>query len=145
MVNLIGMELSQAMLSLEQYQLTVAAIHYIEDEQLPYDTISDHQPEAGYPVAPGTGVQIHVNRRQHAVQSKRPSDFELFRYRIPSGFLRKAVRVRINHQASSIDLFNDYVRPSEEIWLLVPATAASTLFLYVDDELISTKHYHAQE
>jgi serine/threonine-protein kinase len=145
MADLTGMGLDQAILALEQYHLTVAAIHYIDDDRLPDDTISDHSPQAGYPVSLASGVELSVIRKNKSSQEYRRSGIDLFRYRIPSGFLRRAVKVSINQPLGNVELFNAYVKPSEEIWLLVPFTTASTLFLYLDDDLVSTKHYNTQE
>ena len=145
MADLIGVELDQAMLALEQYHLTVAAIHYIDDEQLPDDTISDHKPQAGYPVNPIDGVELIVNRKHRSPRLARKGGVDLFRYRVQPGFLRRSVKVLISHPASKVELFNAYVRPGEEIWLLIPFTSSSTLMLYTDDVLVETKHYDNSE
>ncbi len=145
MTNLVGIPLNQAILAVEQYQLTVAAIHYIDDEQLPDDTVRSHKPQAGYPLTTGTGVELSVNRNTRDLYSAARSGVDLFRYRISAGYLRRSVRVTINHPASEVELFNAYVKPGEEIWLLIPYTDTSTLLLYVDEELIKTKHYNRLE
>jgi serine/threonine-protein kinase len=145
MANLVGTTLNQAMLALEQYQLTVAAIHYSDDKQLAEDTVNDHKPRAGYPVSTGAGVELSVNRRNRQALPAGRSGVELFRYRVPTGFLRSSVRVHLHRPYSAVELFDAYVRPGEEIWLLIPFKASSTLFLYVDDELIKTKHYNRLE
>lgn len=145
MANLVGITLNQAILAVEQYQLTVAAIHYIDDEQLPDDTVKSHKPQAGYPLTTGTGVELSVNRNNRDALSGARSGVDLFRYRVSSGYLRRSIQVNINRPASEVELFNAYVKPGEEIWLLIPYTDTSTLLLYVDDELIKTKHYNRLE
>jgi serine/threonine-protein kinase len=65
----------------------------------------------------------------------------LFRYRLDNGFLKKQIRIRLDSMGVSSILFNDLVRPGEEIWLLIPKQDNATVFLYEDDELIRTKIY----
>ena len=145
MAPLVGMNESQALVALEDFRLTVASIQYIDDERFPDATVTDHKPAAGYPAGPAIGVELSVNRRTRLDRSNTTSGVDFFRYRLGPGYLRKAVRVQLERPDATIELFNAHVRPAEEIWLFVPYTASSTLLLYVDDELIKTKHYTAQE
>jgi len=140
MVDLAGMGLNQAISYLEESHLTLGALKSVSDSALAEGLVMDQEPGSGYPVLPGSTVDLIVNRtRSHL---NRPGgDVALFRYRAAQGFLRQSVRVRINRPASVMDLFDTFIKPGEEIWLLVPKDAPATLFLYVDDELVSTKHY----
>jgi hypothetical protein len=65
----------------------------------------------------------------------------LFRYRVAQGFLRQNVRVRINRSDAAMIIYDQFVKPGEAVWLLIPRDAPTALFLYLDDELRLTKHF----
>ena len=67
----------------------------------------------------------------------------LFRYRLKDGFLKRHIRVRLNSFGVSNDLFDGFMKPGEEIWLLIPTNNNETVFLYEDGELIKTLVYDA--
>ena len=81
------------------------------------------------------------------VRSSRSDDTDqygvrtLFRQRVPEGFIRQRVHVRFSRATISLDIFDDYVKPGREIWLLVPDMAPATIFVYVDDQLIATEQF----
>ena len=103
--------------------------------------MADHQPVAGYPVVAGSTVAFSVNHDPRPGTGSRREAMRLFRHRTAPGVLNSYIRVRLNQLGSSMVLFDDFVKPDCEIWLLLPGTKPGTLFLYVDDELIQTTHY----
>jgi eukaryotic-like serine/threonine-protein kinase len=140
MMNLGGMDLGQAVSIIEKQNLAVGAMKSVRNFGVANDTVMDHTPEAGYPVLLGASVDLVVNRtRSRPAFPASPAD--LFRYRSPPGFLRQAVRVNLNRQAATLTMFDDFITPGNEIWLIVPRDEPGTLLLYVDDELIRTVNY----
>ena len=53
---------------------------------------------------------------------------------IPPGFLKRRLQVTIDQGAYSIDLFNDWLKPGEEIWLLIPDDEDAVIRYRIDDE-----------
>jgi hypothetical protein len=51
--------------------------------------------------------------------------------------------VSLNSAGLTNDLFDDFVKAGEEIWLLIPRDTEATLFLYENDKLIRTQTYDA--
>jgi len=142
MKDLRGLVFHQAMEIIEKLHLTSGTIRSIREAGLADGTVVEHQPAAGYPVVAGSAMAISVNH--HAtlgVPKGHPSGMALFRHRSAPGFLKEHVRVRLNRLESTLELFDDFVKPGREIWLLVPKGEPATLFLYVDEELIQTTHY----
>ena len=140
MMDLKGMGLNQAIALLEESRLTLGTLSSANESALPEGTVLGQEPGSGYPVLPGSAIDLVVNRTRTASNSH-GSDVVLFRYRTAEGFLRRSVHVRLNRTTSVMDLFDAYIKPGEEIWLLVPKDSPATLFLYVDDELVRTKHF----
>ena len=67
----------------------------------------------------------------------------LFRHRLENGFLRRRIRVKLNSAGITSDLFDDYVKPGTEIWVLIPLDDDATVFLYEDNQLIKTQAFDA--
>jgi serine/threonine-protein kinase len=95
----------------------------------------------GYRVFEGARIRLSVNRQVGETEEDVFEGFSgvgLFRYRLENGFLKRHIRVRLNSYRVSTDLFNDFLKPGEEIWHLVPKRNDATILLYVDGELIKT-------
>lgn len=141
MSNLTGMRLDDAIAAIERNQLQVGTITQVEKPALAIDTVVAQSPDNGFPVLPGTVVDLSINRPLAKVLNGQRRDVSLFRYRVAQGFLRQKVRVRINRADAAMDIYEDFVKPGEEVWLLILRDAPTTLFLFLDDELSNTKHY----
>ena len=61
-----------------------------------------------------------------------------FRYRTKHGYLRKHLRVQVEHPDYSLDLFDEFIRPGSDIWLILPTDEDSTVRVYEDDKLTRT-------
>ncbi len=141
MVDLIGMGLNQAIETIEKHHLVLGTISFIHNPAVSDDTVVDHSPGADYPAIPGRTIDLVINRTTSNNLSAQRSDVTLFRYRASGGFLRQQARVRINRRTTTMELFDAFIKPGEEIWLLVDTDEPTTLFLYLDGELTMTKHY----
>jgi serine/threonine-protein kinase len=141
MFDLKGMDLNQAITIVEKARLAVGNISAVIDPTADDDTILSQSPGAGYRVNLGAQVDITISRQAPRRTGIRHGSAQLYRYRVASGFLRQQVRIRINRPNATFDIFNAFVKPGTEIWLLVPRDVATTLFLYLDGELAKTEHY----
>jgi beta-lactam-binding protein with PASTA domain len=141
MADLKGMELNTAIEILEKYHLTVGTMTQKDLPEVADNLVVDQSPAKGCPVLQGKSIDLTVNRRSRGPVMVRRQDMSLFRYRAPEGFLRQHVRVRIIRTDGSCEIFNDFARPGEEIWLMILRDAPTTLFLYLEDELEMTRVY----
>lgn len=142
MQELTGFSLETAIRRLEQLQLTVGKIHGVNRADAPLETIVDQMPMAGYRVTAGMAVDLTVNRSSNALPpgvSRNTDQTVLFRFALENGFLNKHMQVKLNHAQVSIDLFDDFVPPGREIWLLVPKSDNSTVLVYVDGRLVESR------
>lgn len=141
MVDLKGLSLDQAAAAIERAHLVTGTTKTIRDLSVANDLVVDHSPPSGHPVALGGAVDLVINRLQRtATVGKRKREM-IFRHRTAPGFLKQHIQVRLTRPEAAIDLFNGFVRPGREIWLLVPQDEPATLLLYVDEELVKTVHY----
>lgn len=141
MMDLKGMALNDAVTAIEQNHLSLGAVQYIDNTAVMERTVTWQDPLEGYPVPAAADIELTIARRAGASESTGRSRAAFYRYRVPEGFIKQSVRVRINWPDMTLDVYNDFVRPGREIWLLIPNTSPATLFLYTDDQLAKTEHY----
>jgi beta-lactam-binding protein with PASTA domain len=146
MPDLIGLSFNTAITMIENIDLVLGEIktHFYEDK--PLNTVVAQESPSGYCVIQGSAVNIVINRK--SVQKghnylNESQGVGLFRYRLKHGFLKRHIRVRLNSFGISADLFDNFMKPGEEIWLLIPRKNDATVFLYEDGELIKTLVYDA--
>lgn len=141
MTDLRGMTLGQAIEALESRHLVTGRIRSVQDSSIGDDMIVGHTPAFGHPVTVGSAVDLEVNQHESTTRGSRHDGVALFRHRAPDGFLRQHVRVKVNLPELTIEMYDDFVRPGHEIWVLIPYEQPVRVLLYVDDELVGTTRY----
>ncbi len=145
MLDLKGLSLEDAILLIERNNLLLGEIKYSPHKDKPENVVVIQEPLSGWRVNKKTYVNIEINRetgnKNHQYLSGvKPAG--LFRYRLKNGFLKRHILARFISSGFSTDLFDDYVKPGEEIWLFIPGNNDSTLLLYENDELIKTQIFN---
>jgi serine/threonine-protein kinase len=146
MPDLAGLTLEDALHSIERHNLVIGELKSADQGDKPRNTIVEQEPVSGQRVVSGSSVRLLVNREtqpQRAGHSTGLATGNLFSYRLKSGFLNRHIRVSLNTSGLTNDLFDDFVKAGEEIWLLIPTDREATVFLYENDELIKTQRFYA--
>lgn len=142
MSDLAGLPLETAIRRVDQLQLTVGHIRPVQHRDAPPETIVGQTPLAGYRVSPGHRVDLMVNRTASEGRlggSAEPYPAELFRYALEEGFLNRRVQVKLNLPQASLQLFDGFLRPGQELWLLIPKNDNPTVLVYLDEQLVDTR------
>jgi len=129
-----GLALEDAILILERVHLGLGQIRSVQRNELPMDVVVEQNPPSGYQVASGTLVNLTMNRTEKG--RVLDQGLGLFHHRVPEGFLRKHVWIRINAFGMLYDLRDVFVRPGERIWFLAPQGPETTVLVYQDSELV---------
>jgi serine/threonine-protein kinase len=146
MPDLHDLALDEVLLRIENAKLSIGEIRSSFHDDKPRNVIVDQDPLAGYRVVVGHPVHVVLNRPELKGGPERfhlPSFGTLLQHRVDSGFLRRRVRVEMETQEKISDLFNDYIKPGEEIWILVPRDRPATVSIFEDDKLVKTQIYEA--
>ncbi len=141
MIDIKGQGLESAIDAIEKFHLVVGNISQVDLPDIQNNLVLEHSPAKGYPVSAGSSIDLTINHRALKSNATQRQEGTLFRYRAPQGFLRQQTRVRIIRPDGAFDIFNDFVEPGEEIWLLVLRDMPTALFLYLEGELSMTKNY----
>lgn len=146
MPDLAGLTLEDALQSIEKVNLTIGELKSAYQKSKPRNIIVEQEPVSGQRVIIGSPVSLLINRepqKERSGQLYGQSAGSLFRYRLDNGFLNRRIRVSLNRAGFTNDLFDDFVKAGDEIWLLIPRDKEATLFLYENDRLIQTHTYDA--
>jgi serine/threonine-protein kinase len=142
MVDLSGLTLETAIRRIGQLQLTVGRIRVDRRIGAPLETVVDQMPLAGYRVAIGGTVDLAGNRSgsdRPDLDAQKADGVEFFRFALENGFLKKRVQVIMSQAQLSLSLFDEFLAPGREIWLLVPKNGNPTILVYVDGQLVETQ------
>jgi len=137
-----GLALDDAIGLIEKSNLILGEIKYLFFKDKPKDTITDQDPLAGSLVLEGNLVNLVLNSKDGTQSSEYiagTTSGTFFRFRTTNGFLKRHILVSLTGLTFSNDLLNEFVKPGEEIWLLVPNEKGATLLVYEDDELVLNK------
>ena len=137
-----GLALDDAIGFIEKSNLILGEIKSLFFEDKPKNIITDQDPFAGSLVLEGSLVNLVLNRKPGTQSSEYlagTTNGNFFRYRTTHGFLKRHIRVCLTGLTFSNDLLNEFVKPGDEIWLLVPNEKGATLLVYEDDELVESQ------
>ena len=144
MPDLSGLQLEDALLTIERYHLPHGEIKTQFEKGKSKNSVLAQDPPAGYRVTEGDDVNLVINRRKEAgatVKQNGTAVGGIFHYRIDNGFLKRHIRVQLNRDGLTSDLFDEFVSPGKDIWLIIPRDQSATLLVYDDDQLVRTEVY----
>jgi beta-lactam-binding protein with PASTA domain len=142
MPDLEGLSIEDAILLIERENLVVGEIKSFFYGDKPKNVVAGQEPLAGHRVIEGSTVDIIINREPKKSDQRYAGGqggVGLFRYRIETGFLKRHIKVLLNSFGVSSDLFDDFMKPGEEIWLLVPKNNDATVILYRDGAIVKSE------
>ncbi len=141
MPDFIGRSIEETILLIDKLGLSLGETNTVFNGDFPLDRIIRQTPPKGHRIMQGDRISVTMNRvtgRGTSISTK-PAKLVLFRQKIKPGFLKQHVRIRLNAYGISVNLLNDFLLPGDESWCLVPTQSGTSLFVYLDDELIKTK------
>ncbi len=146
MPDLTGHHLDQAVLMIENANLNVGNLRAHFEHQKPHNSVVSQDPAPGYGINAQDPVHLVINRptgQATGNRPRRPLYGSLLQHRVKSGFLKKRVRVELENTRSTTELFDDFIKPGEEIWVLIPVDHDAAVFIFEDDDLVRTQIYEA--
>lgn len=145
MADLTGLSIDDAIFHIEKNNLVIGDIKSVTTDKAPKNSITSHEPPAGYRIAEGKKVDLVINRpasNKRARKYLHDAGARLFRYKLDNGFLKKHLKAQLSCYGQLDEVFSGYVKPGEEIWVMVPYNTEATVFLYEDNKLIKTHYYN---
>lgn len=146
MPEIAGLPLDKAVLTIEKANLTVGEIRSYFDKLKPRNIVIRQEPLAGYRIHENSPVSLVINRhpgKTAGAHLNHPLYGSLLQHRVKNGFLKKRIRVELENEDRTVDIFDDYIKPGEEMWVLVPRDRDAWAFIFEDDNLVKTLLYEA--
>jgi serine/threonine-protein kinase len=146
MPDLAGLSLDKAVFMIEKTNLAVGEIRSHFDKHKPRNIIIHQEPLAGYRIRENSPVSLVINRhngKTTGAHLHHPLYGSLLQHRVKNGFLKKRIRVELESEDGTVDIFDDYIKPGEEMWVLVPRDRDAWAFIFEDDNLVKTMLYEA--
>lgn len=145
MPDLKGMTIDEAILLIEKKHLKLGEVKSVSSKKAPQNVVTFHEPHTGSKIMEGGIVSLVINRTSESNRTRvfqADSGPRLFRHIVDNGFLKKHTRIQMSSYGSVNEVFNNYVKPGEEVWVMVPVNTEATVFLYEDDTLIKTQFFN---
>jgi eukaryotic-like serine/threonine-protein kinase len=144
MPNLYQMTPEDIILVLDDMNLRLGPITTTHSKTDPLNVVIDQKPRAGHRIEEGGMVHIVINRSPDklASSSNKVLQFEFFRYRLEPGYLKRHIKLRLNAFGATLDLYDDFMKPGEEIAFFIPKDDNSSVLLFRDEELILTRTFN---
>ena len=146
MPDLFGQAFENAVIEVEKHNLVLEEITAAYDKDQPKNVILNQKPPPGHRIFEGNPVTLTRNNQsnmQKVSSLQATQGVNLFRYRLKNGFLKSRIRIRMESFGIVQDLWDDYMKPGEEVWLLIPKGVDSTVILYEDEEQVLSKTFEA--
>jgi serine/threonine-protein kinase len=146
MPDLAGLSVDKAVFRVEKSNLALGTIQSQFNKQKPRNMVIRQEPLAGYRVIENSPVHLVINRppgKSTRGNFHQPLYGSLLQHDIKNGFLKKRVRIELEHKNSSAEIFDDYVKPGEQMWILIPRDRDAAVLIFEDDELVKTHLYEA--
>ena len=146
MPDLSGLTLEDALQTIEKANLIIGELKSAYQKRKPRNIILEQEPVSGQRVIMGSPVSLLINREPRKETSEPiygQAPGSLFSYRLDTGFLNRRIRISLNSAGFTNDIFDDFVKAGQEIWLLIPRDRDATLFVYENDRLVTTQTYDA--
>ncbi len=143
MPDLADHSFDQAVVLIENTNLFVGNIRSSFDKHKVRNSVISQEPLAGFSVKVSNPVHLVINRPAGSDRLHRPLYGSLLQHRIHSGFLIKHVRVELENTETTAEIFDDFIKPGDEIWVLIPRDHDAAVFIYEDDDLVRTRLYEA--
>ena len=142
MPDLVGLQLDDALLTIDKNHLVHGEINVKYHRDKPKSSILEQVPLPGSRIEEWQPVNMVINRKKSLASNgslvSEPSK-RFFRYRIDKGFLKRHIQVQLKKGGISQDLFDNFIGPDREIWLIIPTDDEATLLVYEDEKLVHTE------
>jgi beta-lactam-binding protein with PASTA domain len=146
MPDLLGQVFENAVIEIEKHNLLLGEITAAYNKDKPKNVIVNQNPPAGHRIFEGYPVTLARNiqsRMQKMSPLQATQGVNLFRYRLKSGFLKSRIRIQLAIFGMVNDLWDDFMKPGEEVWLFIPKGVDATVNLFEDEEPVVSKTFEA--
>jgi serine/threonine-protein kinase len=140
MPDIKGLQIEKASAIIEKHSLGISKIISNKDLNQDSGVILSYTPEAGSHVTSATPIIIVVNSytKHKQIDPDQLNGVILLTHSLGPGFLKQHVRVETDMFGPIMDLYNEYMKPGEDINILVPSGIKTRLDIFIDHRFEKT-------
>jgi beta-lactam-binding protein with PASTA domain len=140
MPDLSGLDMNSAYTLIQSHQLTLGSVTSRFHKNKTIGRIIGQKPDPGHYVTGLNPIELVVNdvRQNQTFQPQKLKGVRLVSYRLPPGFLKKHVRVESDLFGPVLTLYDEFMKPEEEISLLIPGGIKTQIDIYIDHNFFKT-------
>ena len=97
------------------------------------------QPLAGSPVSFGDKIRLVISGEEGIIGFKAGLSYKILKYKIPRGFFRKKVKIILDDEAGSREIYNRIMRPNSDLTLTFGIQGEARVRIFVDGRLQEEK------
>jgi hypothetical protein len=101
-------------------------------------TIVNQTPPSGYRVDERHSIEFVVSIKSPEARRRVPK-FTMIRYSTPKGFYPKRVKIIVVDEKGTHEIYNQMVKPGEEIEVIARVVGEASAKIYVDGELMEER------
>jgi len=140
MPHFVGSLFEEAIVRIESEGFQLGKVEQVQSAGANLNNVVGQEPLDGYPVYDGQAVKLHISGDLIS-ENKEATTKRILHFRADKGFLRKKVRVRIFAPEGFVDIFNDFVEPGKDVWIVIPVDVYSAAIWYQDGEIVDDYNY----
>lgn len=140
MPDINGLRLEKAAAIIKNHNLHISKIISKKDLNKDKGTILSYTPHSGSYVTEDTPITLVVNSPENnkTMDPDKLSSAIFLTHSLGPGFLKRHVRVETDMFGPIIDLYNEYVKPNEDINILVPSGIHTEINIFIDHRFEKT-------
>ena len=140
MPDIKGLRLKKASAIIEDHHLGISKIISSKDLNQDYGVILSYTPHSGCYVTCDTPITLVVNssEKNKIMDPDKLNSVILLSHSLGPGFLKRHVRVETDMFGPIIDLYNEHMKPGEDINILVPSGIKIRIDIFIDHKLEKT-------
>ena len=138
MPDIKGLPIESASSMMNTNQLVISKILSNIDPKKDQGIVLSQDPEAGSLVTFNTPVTLTVNalKKDQAMSPDALNRLIMLTHSLEPGFLKFHVRIETDMFGPLFNLYNEYMKPGENIHILVPAGNKTNINIYIDHKLV---------
>jgi serine/threonine-protein kinase len=140
MPDFLGISFERSLITLNKIDIKPVSINYASDAMWPENRVIDQIPSYGSAITNNEPVIITVNRKGQTLNTFKEG-LSLFTYTVPIGILKRHILVRLNIFSVTIHVYDDFYKPSDQLFVFVPNNCEASVFVYQDEELVESKFF----
>ena len=135
-----GLRLEKAAAIIKDHNLHISKIISKKDLNQEYGIILSYMPQSGSHVTENTPITLVVNYSENnkIMAPEKLKRTILLTHSLGPGFLKRHIRVETDMFGPIIDLYNEYMKPGEDINILVPSGIKAKFNIFIDHRFEKT-------